>query len=306
MNKTLNINIMSCLDKIYERMNDNYNFAYPNGNFELNRAHPVLCRFSVFHATLITLFDKDNLIACNELEKIFFQQVIGNAKTIAFDKEWSYPNGSFSENRAPSSLNCIETSMKNYRSAIKLLGNHCFSDKKANFDLVHFVKNISCLTAYNYAYPNNYYSEDKAHAAIQMLLTITENVIHIVNSVVAPDKEVDNIISNYSTKLESAKQTLLKSYPNNQFNSQYGHACLNQFIETWKNAKEVCVPQLTTYFEKQALIADYEAKLQQQKHSGDNYHLDVILNKTPIDKKEEVVVVDEPVVPVVRKVKSLL
>lgn len=306
MNKTVNLNIMSCLDKIYGRMNDNYNFAYPNGNFDVNRAHQVLCRFSIFHTTLITLFDKENMIASNEVEKVFFQQMMGNAKTIGFDKEWSYPNGNLSENRAPSSLNCIETSMKNYHSSIKLLGKHCFTDKTATFDLVHFIQNVSCLNAYNYAYPNNYYNEDKAHASIQMLLTITENVMFIVESVVAPNKEIETIITTYAGKMDSAKKTLLKAYSNNQFSKESGHACLNKFIEIWKNAKEVCVPQLKTYFEKQALIADYEAKLQQQKTSSDNYHLDDILNKTPIGKKDEEVVEDEPVIPAVRKVKSLL
>ena len=198
MNKNFDLNIMSCLDKIYDRMNDNYNFAYPNGSFEATRAHQVLCRFGTFHATLITLFDKNYFIACNEVEKVFVKQMYNHSKIVNFDKEWAYPNGALSENRASGSLNCIETSMKNYRDSIKLLGNYCFADKKASFDLIGFIENISCLNAYNYAYPNNYYNEDKAHASIQMLLTIVENVVFIVDSIVAPNTEVKNIITHYS------------------------------------------------------------------------------------------------------------
>lgn len=304
MNKILPLNIMSCLDKIYERMNDNYNFAYPNGSFEQTRAHQVLCRFGTFHATLTTLFDKDYMIASDEVEKVFFNQMMQHAKIIGYDKEWAYPNGSLSDNRAPSVLNCIETSMKNYRNSIKLLGHYCFADKKANFDLVGFLENVSCLNAYNYAYPNNYYNEDKAHAAIQMLLTITENVMYIVDSVVSNNPEVKIILSTYYNKLESAKQTLLKAYPSNQFNKELGHACLSKFIETWKIAKEVCVPQLKTYFEKQEIIADYEAKLNQQKSSGDIYTPDHnVETSLTLDKQPEV---EEPSIPVVKKIKSML
>lgn len=303
MNKTLNLNVMSCLDKIYERMNDNYNFAYPNGSFDQNRAHQVLCRFGTFHATLTTLFDKDYMIASNEVEKVFFQQMVSHAKIIGFDKEWAYPNSSLSDSRAPSALNCIETSMKNYRSSIKLLGNYCFADKKATFDLIGFIENISCLNAYNYAYPNNYYNEDKAHAAIQMLLTITENIIYIVESIVPPNSEVHNIISTYSGKLDSAKKTLLKAYPNNQFNKELGHSCLSKFIETWKSAKEVCVPQLKTYFEKQELIADYEAKLHKNTYSTDSYTPEPTV-ETTVEPTPEVV--EDTTIPVVKKIKSML
>lgn len=324
MNKTLPLNLMNCLEKIYGRMTDNYNFAFPDSNFAENRAHQVLSRFGTFHVTINTLFDEDYMHPSNELEKVFFKQMLGNAKTIAFDKDWAYPKNQLAESRAPSALNCIETSLKNYRNSIKLLGNYCFSDKQANFDLLGFIENISCLNAYNYAYPNNHYNEDKAHPAIQMLLTITENVTYIVNSVVSPDAEVNNILSNYANKLDSAKNILLKCYPNNQFNKDLGHDCLSKFIETWKNAKEVFVPNLKTYFEKQEIIAEYEAKLNNKEEKNVTFpqyqHFEELINsgnvmlekqqaeniseQNSVEKKPEVV--ELPVVPVVKKIKSML
>lgn len=324
MNKTLNLNVIDCLDKIYGRMKDNYDFAFPDSKFSQNRAHQVLCRFGTFHATLNTLFDPDYMIPSNEVEKVFSQQMINHAKIIGWDKEWAYPNGSLSENHAPNALNCMDTSIKHYNNSLKLLGNYCFADKKANFDLLGFIENISCLNAYNYAYPNNYYNADKAHPAIQMLLTITENIIFIVDSVVTPNAEVKTIVSNYINQLESARKTLLKAYPNNEFSKELGHTCLGKFIDIWKNAKEVFVPNMKNYFEKQELIAEYEAKLnnkQEQMVTFPQYqHVDMLMADgntsvvaIPIDNviqevsvEKKPVAVEESVIPVVKKIKSML
>lgn len=300
MNKNLSFDVLYCLDKIYGRMKDNYNFAYPNDNFDSNRAHQVLCRFGVFHASLITIFSKENMIPSNELENVFFQQIQANAKIISFDKEWAYPQNTLSDNRAPSALNCIESSLKNYRSAIVLLGKHCFNNSKAQFNLLNFIENLSCSHFYNYAYPDNNYSEGKAHPAFQMLLTLSENVLFVIDSIQTNDEDLQKILQTSKEKMEETKSHLTNAYPNNSFNKNVGHQCLTKFINSWKNFKEFSVTSLKTYFEKQAIIQEYEAKL--------NLHAEkaqVTFNKPEI--VEEVVgTVPEMTTSVVRKVKSLL
>lgn len=301
MNKNFSFDVMTCLDKIYGRMKDNYSFAYPDDNFSSDRAHQVLCRFGVFYTSLNTIFSKTYIIPDNEVENIFFQQVVANAKIIGFDKEWAYPNETLSLSRAPSALNCIESSLKNYRSSISLLGNYCFREKQAQFNLLNFIENLSCTHFYNYAYPNDLYSGETAHPAFQMLLTFTENIIFVIQSIKTDDDEIKKILTNSSQKITNAKENLLTAYPNNSFRKEIGHQCLSKFIASWKNFKESSVTELKNYFEKQAIIEEYESKL--------NLHTEkaqVTFNKPEFVEEKVVEPVPEVSTTVVRKVKSLL
>lgn len=121
MKNSLSFDVLSCVNQVYGRMQDNYKFAYPGDNFESSRAHQILCRFGTFSSFIHTLLQSENFDTDNAVDSIYFQQVLANSKIIAFDKDWSYPSGNLSTNRASTSLNCIESSIRNYESSVKIL-----------------------------------------------------------------------------------------------------------------------------------------------------------------------------------------
>ncbi len=305
MKNTLSFDVLSCVNQVYGRMQDNYKFAYPGDNFESSRAHQILCRFGTFSSFIHTLLQSENFDTDNAVDSIYFQQILANSKIIAFDKDWSYPGGNLSTNRVSTSLNCIESSIRNYDSSIKILGNHCFKDKTVAFNLIHFIEKISCNNFYNYAYPDNNYSSEKGHPALQMLLTLTECTMFVFNNIKTDNPELEVIIKNSFDKVQTCKEYLNKAYPNGSFNSAVGHSCLSQFINAWKNFKEISLTSLKTYFEKQNIIKEYENKLKEhniissQSTTPDNIepNNDIAVEVTPVDTFST---------PIIKKVKSLL
>lgn len=261
MNKLVSLDVFSCLDSMYKRMSSNYDFAFPNNNFSEGRAHQILCRFNVFdnHVKLILLLE--NIPSPDTLQSIYFKQVIANISVVEFFRNWTYPQNNIDHGRTKIALHCIESSLKNYRNAITLLGEHCVKDKTVDFDLIHFIKEISCSSYYNYAYPKNNYSEEAAHPAFQMLISLTDNVSDVLSSIKTNNPELNTIIVTMASKVKLLKDNLNKAYPNNNFKSSLGHQFLTEFINSWKSFKELSVTSLNSYFEKQALINQYEAKL---------------------------------------------
>lgn len=308
MTNTVPLAVLSCIDQIYGRMQDNYKFAYPNDNFDTTRGHQVFCRFSMFCNFIHTLLNKDNVDTDNAVESIYFQQVLANTNIISSDKEWAYPSNNLSASRSSTALNCIESSIRNYVSAIKVLGEHCFNNKTVDFNLINFIEKVSVSNAYNYAYPNNHYDEEKAHASFQMLLTISECTIISLSSIKTNQEELQNILTTSIEKVQFCKDVLSKAYPNNSFNKSVGHQCLTQFINSWKSFKEISLTSFKTHFEKQNIIKEYEAKLKE-------HNIVSQVAETPDMEKEAIEKpieeigtqsVDSLNMPVVKKIKSLL
>lgn len=310
MNHTLPLDILSCIDLIYGRMQNNYSFAFIDNKFEEQRAHPILCRFTVFNNNIKSILSKEVVISPEPLQDIYFKQVIENLSIIQRYKEWAYPNNSLNNDRIYTSLNCIESSIKNYNGAIKLLGNYCLNDKYVDFNLMHFVSNISCSIYFNYAYPDEHYSESKSHPTFQMLLTLTENISYVVNSLKTEDVELQSIISTMTEKLKISQQILIKAYPDNKFKNSIGHSCLSQFMTSWLSFKESSLTSLKNHFEKKQLIKDYEAKLDihnelidKTKEKSYDLTSNLITNTQSFVESPELPQVS---LPIVKKIKSLL
>lgn len=292
MNKTVSLDIFSCIDLIYEHMEINYFFAFPDNNFSESRSHQVLSRFSVFSKFISLIFNKNKIITTNPLQEIYFQQIISNANIICQDKIWAYPDKILNNNRSLISIECIDSSLKNYKTSIKLLGEHCLKNNTVSFNFIDLIKSVSCLDYYNYAYPNKSYSEDQAHISFQLLLAITESLSAIINSIKTEDKELTDILSNMNGKLQESKQHIHNAYPKQNFDHSVGHACLGNFIESWSSFKEFSLISLKNYFEKKELIHNYENKI--NSFSPTNLEIE--------SKKQ--LTTEEP--NIVKKIKSLL
>lgn len=296
MNKTIPLDLFSSIDSIYERMGHNYSFAFPDNSFSQSRAHPVLSRFDVFSNFLKLVLKKDYVTTENSFQEVYLNQIVENVKIIIYDKDWAYPEGKLNENRGLAAINCIDSSLKNYKSSIKLLGEHCLKNNVVSFDLIRFINDVSCLNYYKYAYPNNYYSEDKAHNTFQMLLALTDSLSLVLNTVITDDKELNDIISNVNDKLKESKKYLNQAYPDNNFDKSSGHECLSKFLKSWTSFKEFSLISLKNYFEKQELITDYENKLNS-------------LSQITVDHKEKNESEEQLTntqLPVIKKIKSLL
>lgn len=299
MNKNVSLDIFGYTNSLYHRMKKNYDFAFSNNTLERGRVHPILCRFGVFHNNFKLVFSEESIFPTDPLHSIFFQQVMGNVNIIYSDKEWCYPNNQINLERAHSSLSSIETSLGNYQKSISLLGKYCLQDKTVEFDLIHFLKNISCLSYYNYAYPNDHYSEPNAHPSFQMLLSLVTNVDSIISFVKTSDVQLQEIITTMHDKLTIITDNLNVVYPNNNFNNSLGHTSLSKFLHSWTNFKETSLNSLSNYFDRKNLIMNYENQL---KNQG-------VINTPSVDtvtiaEVEKTEDVDTP--SVVKKFKSLL
>ena len=261
MNNTVSLNLLAYTDLFYSQIKRNHVHAFPNNSFDSRRAHPVLCSIGVLTNSSNCILFKDLISYKNPLHELFSQQVIANIKIISNDKEWAYPNGILNIEHSLISLRCISSSIKNYETAIKILGQFCLTENTVDFDLTNFMKKITFSSYYDYAYPNNVYSEANAHPSFQMLISLTENVTSIIKSVQTDDSQLKTILIEIENKLQISIDQLHQAYPNNNFQATIGHKCLTKFVDSWKSFKDFSVSSLNNYFKEQALIEQYANKI---------------------------------------------
>lgn len=242
------VDLIPLLAQIHKRMNDQYQWAFPNHSLDKSRGHPTLCRIGTYARRLLNLCSPDALPQKDELQSIFLQQAAANAKVILDDKEWAYPDNSLSENRIASTLHCVQTSLKNFDEAILILGKAAYPEP-ASYDLLRHFYNNEVQKQYEYAYPDDHFSAGRGHACAQMLMSAVDCEAALIKRVLPGDEALAALLKELSAHLDKQSAALKKVYPNNNYDEHGCHAQLSSFIRSWKDYRDAGRSGLRAYYE---------------------------------------------------------
>lgn len=240
--------LIALLSQIHKRINDQYQWAFPNHTLDKSRGHPTLCRISTYARRLRDLCSPDALPQKNDLQSIFLLQAAANANVILSDKEWAYPDNSLSESRIASTLHCVQTSLKNFADAILPLGAMAYPEP-ASYDLLRHFHNNGIQKQYEYAYPDDHFSPGRGHACAQMLMSAVDCESALIKRVLPGDEKLSAILKELASHLDKQSAALKKIYPNGSYDENACHAQLSSFIKCWKDYRDAGRGGLLDYYE---------------------------------------------------------
>lgn len=285
MSKTIDFDFVLFCDKSFSQMKSSYDFCFTNKTFQPNRVHQTLCRFNVFYDVLFFVASKTNK---SESQNLFVKQILASCKLLEKEKEWAYPEKNLNDERSFSAINSLYTVIDTYNDIIKL-SSEGFKDL-FSIDIVDLLENISSNNYYSYAYPDNYYSENKAHASIQMLTAFCSSINNFLDCLKTDDADLNVILTQIKKEMTQCHHYLNEAYPDNSFRKELGHQSLKKYIENWKELKTNNIPLLKTYFNTQNIFSDYQKTISEQSVN------DLIIPSTESEERK----------PLIKKIKSML
>jgi hypothetical protein len=230
------IDMLAFAIKILNRVHESHSFCYPDNYLDKERVHPQLMKIDSYcnnYKKVIGLADNspDNPIA---------KYIDELCTLIVKEKKWAYPDNYFDAERAHATMCKIQSLFNGFKASNSTLINYLLKENPSlryvTVDVESALDIVGIRKSYEYAYPDNQYDKNRAHASLQKLQGDVSVLTDILDSMMVEEIEnKDTLLSlkRISPAVETLRKNLKEAYPNGYFDQEGGHAVLSKFIKNY-------------------------------------------------------------------------